>query len=323
MYQSRILKKGGVTHHIGEGSETGWSKGKRITAPYDSDPANKYTRKYIGKSLWSFFDDLVEYLSYAAAKSKVPACYKDAFDDYARYYGIIENKAEASEKLDSRQIQAAARSAWSASDAVDFKLDIVRLGNSVIIYTKDPHGKKDVDVKWDINFGDGEKITADQYNASRDKEPVKSVEMDTLGDLEEYFTGAFKDLQAKLSGKGEPKPESTDGPVTNDAAKSAVTSAYSESGAKLFTCDMDDDQRHSGIDVFPKTLDGALCGVSWRILPDAGVVARYADNVMNGTSEIVAELSFTTADDLKGLFKDEFASLNDTLQIGQDSGPQG
>lgn len=307
----------------GEGHEAGWSKGRIVTSPYADDPANKYIRKYIGRSLWGYFDDLVDHLSYADAKIRVPARYQDAFDDYAVYYGIKESN-EAAERPDTRQIQAAARSAWSASGATAFRLDIVRLGDEAIIYTKSTDGDKTVEEQWTVRIpyptiNRLEKITVEHYPAHA-KEPDTVAEVDTLDDLEKYLTDEFKAYQERLSGGTAPKQEDGSATVGNADAKTAVQTALQAVGPKLFKCDINDDLVHSGIDVYPKTMDGELCGVSWRILPDAGVIGRYADNRKNGTSEIVDELPFKTAADIETIFKDEFASLDETLQISLENG---
>ena len=101
--------------------------------------------------------------------------------------------------------------------------------------------------------------------------------------------------------------------MNNSKIKGAVNAAWSAAGTKLFKLDINDDPTHSGIDVYPKTMDGELCGVSWRILPDAGVIGRYADNLKDGTSEVVAELNFKDLDELEKIFTDEFAALDETL----------
>lgn len=88
--------------------------------------------------------------------------------------------------------------------------------------------------------------------------------------------------------------------------KGAVNAAWSEQASIRFKLDFNDGVKHSGIDVYLKTLDGELCGVSWRILPDVGVIARYADNLKNGTSEIIEEMNFKDADDIERIFTDEF-----------------
>lgn len=100
--------------------------------------------------------------------------------------------------------------------------------------------------------------------------------------------------------------------------KGAVNAAWSAAGTNLFKLDFNDGVKHSGVDVYPKTLDGELCGVSWRILPDVGVIVRYADNLKNGTSEIIEEVNFKDADDIERIFTDEFKSLDETLQLSGD-----
>lgn len=108
--------------------------------------------------------------------------------------------------------------------------------------------------------------------------------------------------------------------MNNSEIKGAVNAAWSAAGTKLFKLDINDDPKHDGIDIYPKTLDGELLGVSWRILPDVGIVARYADNLKDGTSEVIEEMNFKDADEIEKIFTDEFASLDETLQISLENG---
>lgn len=108
--------------------------------------------------------------------------------------------------------------------------------------------------------------------------------------------------------------------ITSRDIQKAARAAWSAAGTKLFKLDINDDATHNGIDVYPKTMDGESCGVSWRILPDAGVIARYADNLNDGASEVIEKMNFKDADDIERIFTDEFASLDETLQIALDNG---
>lgn len=234
----------------------------------------------------------------------------------------FENKNEASlEALTPRDIQNTARAAWNASGAKDFELDIVRLGGHVIIYTKGLNGHDEVDDKWEINFphpvlNSLKKIEVDHYPTHNAEHAISCMGVESLEDLEQLLTGAFRSLQKRITAGASIKEDA----MNNSEIKGAVNAAWSAAGTKLFKLDINDDPKHSGIDVYPKTMDGELCGVSWRILPDVGVIGRYADNLKDGTSEVIAELNFKDLDELEKIFTDEFASLDETLQISLENG---
>ena len=107
--------------------------------------------------------------------------------------------------------------------------------------------------------------------------------------------------------------------MKNSEIKGAVNAAWSASAISLFKLDIIV-QDFSAVDVYPKTPDGELCGVSWRILPDDGVIVRYADNLKTGGSEIIEEMNFKDADDIERIFTDEFKSLDETLQLSLENG---
>lgn len=108
--------------------------------------------------------------------------------------------------------------------------------------------------------------------------------------------------------------------MKNSEIKGAVNAAWSAAGTNLFKLDFNDGVKHSGVDVYPKTLDGELCGTSWRILLNVGIIARYADNIKNGMSDVVEELPFEDIDGIERVFTCEFKSLDKTLRLSLENG---
>lgn len=184
-----------------EGKEVGWSKSTMVTAPKAKDPNNKYLRRYIGKSLWGFFDNLAEWLSPKEGKEKLPPWYHDAWDDYCAYYGITE----AYEEPDvGRLIKAAASAAWSASNAKDFKLDITSTPEAVRIHAKSPSGEDDIGVYWKVKMPPKDSqdatLTIEQYTTwSPDSDaPERTWTVTDYDALENSFTDEFVSLQETL-----------------------------------------------------------------------------------------------------------------------------
>lgn len=115
-------------------------------------------------------------------------------------------KHEAAEGITSRDVQAAARSAWSSSGAKDFKLDIVRLGDHIIIYAKGPNGEDSVGISWHVHIPSilnnykaphVEQFAVDS-KGDWPKEPERTFDAKDLDDLENQFVDEFKSLQETL-----------------------------------------------------------------------------------------------------------------------------
>lgn len=121
--------------------------------------------------------------------------------------GESAEKHEAAEAgITSRDVQAAARSAWSTSGATDFKLDIVRLGNHIIIYAKGPNGEDNVGISWHVHIPSilnsyttphVEQFAVDSKGAWP-KEPERTFDVKDLDELENQFVDEFKSLQETL-----------------------------------------------------------------------------------------------------------------------------
>lgn len=110
------------------------------------------------------------------------------------------------EGISSRDVQAAARSAWSTSGATDFKLDIVRLGDHIIIYAKGPNGEDSVGISWHVhipsilNFYETPHVEqfAVDSQGKWPKEPERTFDVKDLDELENQFVDEFKSLQETL-----------------------------------------------------------------------------------------------------------------------------
>lgn len=121
--------------------------------------------------------------------------------------GEAAEKHEAAEAgITSRDVQAAARSAWSTSGATDFKLDIVRLGDHIIIYAKGPNGEDNVGISWHVHIPSilnsyttphVEQFAVDSKGAWP-KEPERTFDVKDLDELENQFVDEFKSLQETL-----------------------------------------------------------------------------------------------------------------------------
>ena len=121
-------------------------------------------------------------------------------------YRIKGGVSEAVEGLTSRDVQAAARSAWSSSGAKDFKLDIVRLGDHIIIYAKGPNGEDSVGISWHVHIPSilnnyktphVEQFAVDS-KGNWPKEPERTFDAKDLDELENQFADEFKSLQETL-----------------------------------------------------------------------------------------------------------------------------
>lgn len=112
----------------------------------------------------------------------------------------------AEEGISSRDVQAAARSAWSTSGAADFKLDIVRLGDHIIIYAKGPNGEDNVGISWHVHIpsilNSYETPHVEQFAVDSQgkwpKEPERTFDAKDLDELENQFVDEFKSLQETL-----------------------------------------------------------------------------------------------------------------------------
>lgn len=104
--------------------------------------------------------------------------------------------------------------------------------------------------------------------------------------------------------------------IAMDDYMAAVKAAWSSAGVTNFK--IHSDRSGKSLDVWPTTLEGNFCDVSWRIMPARGVVVQYADD-KNGSCEIEREIPFTGADAVEKIFTDEFKSLDDVLEHGKPS----
>lgn len=137
--------------------------------------------------------------------SEDPADYIKAHFTPTRYNACRFNESvEAG--ITSRDVQAAARSAWSTSGATDFKLDIVRLGDHIIIYAKGPNGEDNVGISWHVHIPSilnsyttphVEQFAVDSKGAWP-KEPERTFDVKDLDELENQFVDEFKSLQETL-----------------------------------------------------------------------------------------------------------------------------
>lgn len=98
--------------------------------------------------------------------------------------------------------------------------------------------------------------------------------------------------------------------------KAAVKAAWSAAGVKNFKID-NSDGSNKMLDVWPKTLDGNFYDVSWRIMPELGVVVQYADDNTNGNSNIEREIPFKDTDEIEAIFTGEFKTLDDVIEQGK------
>lgn len=121
--------------------------------------------------------------------------------------GEAAEKYEAAEAgITSRDVQAAARSAWSTSGATDFKLDIVRLGDHIIIYAKGPNGEDSVGISWHVHIpsilNSYETPHVEQFAVDSQgkwpKDPERTFDAKDLDELENQFVDEFKSLQETL-----------------------------------------------------------------------------------------------------------------------------
>ena len=112
----------------------------------------------------------------------------------------------AEEGITSRDVQAAARSAWSTSGATDFKLDIVRLGDHIIIYAKGPNGEDNVGISWHVHIPSilnsyetphVEQFAVDSKGAWP-KEPERTFDAKDLDELENQLADEFEALQEAI-----------------------------------------------------------------------------------------------------------------------------
>lgn len=115
-------------------------------------------------------------------------------------------RESAEEGITSRDVQAAARSAWSASGATDFKLDIVRLGDHIIIYAKGPNGEDNVGISWHVHIPSilnsyetphVEQFAVDSKGAWP-KEPERTFDAKDLDELENQLVDEFEVLQEAI-----------------------------------------------------------------------------------------------------------------------------
>ena len=121
--------------------------------------------------------------------------------------GEAAEKHESAEAgITSRDVQAAARSAWSTSGATDFKLDIVRLGDHIIIYAKGPNGEDSVGISWHVHIpsvlNSYETPHVEQFAVDTKgdwpKEPERTFDAKDLDELENQLVDEFKSLQETL-----------------------------------------------------------------------------------------------------------------------------
>lgn len=116
----------------------------------------------------------------------------------------LERMGEAADAITSRDVQAAARSAWSASGAKDFKLDIVRLGDHIIIYAKGPDGEDNIGIDWHVHIpselNSYKTPHVEQFAdwGSSEREPERTYDAKDLDDLEDFFLDEFKALQETI-----------------------------------------------------------------------------------------------------------------------------
>lgn len=107
--------------------------------------------------------------------------------------------SEAQEGITSRGVQAAVRSAWSSSNAKDFKLDIEKLDDVVRIRAMDPKGKDNIGIWWVVSLPD---LSVDQYAEwgvkPYEQEPERTFDAKDLDELENQFVDEFKSLQETL-----------------------------------------------------------------------------------------------------------------------------
>ena len=126
---------------------------------------------------------------------------KQLAKDFKKIGEAAEKHEAAEEGVTPRDVQAAARSAWSTSGATDFKLDIVRQGDIVIIYAKDLDGEDNLGISWHIDMPDsGEAYTVEQYaDWGTDRtEPERKWSVKDLDELEASLEDEFEALQETI-----------------------------------------------------------------------------------------------------------------------------
>lgn len=193
---------------------TRWSKELTVAFNGEDDPNDKWAKAYEGQPLWDFFDDVTGTLPPDEAIECIPARYIDAFKDYCASYGIkLTESMDAVPPTNPRDIQNLVRKAFNESGASGFRLDIVRMGDKIIVYTEDPAGNDNIGVAWHIHFpgssyskvyGNGNAFYTARY--AKDivgewggKAEKTHVSADTA-DLEKYLVDEFKALQETING---------------------------------------------------------------------------------------------------------------------------
>lgn len=181
------------------------------------EPGYAYASNKEGEDAWKVLDDGTVEFEFAGkpqGKTKVDSL-SELESTILKLFGLqLGSNGEVQEAVDesaeegitSRDVQAAARSAWSTSGATDFKLDIVRLGDHIIIYAKGPNGEDNVGISWHVHIPSilnsymtphVEQFAVDSKGAWP-KEPERTFDVKDLDELENQFVNEFKSLQETL-----------------------------------------------------------------------------------------------------------------------------
>lgn len=165
----------------------------------------------------------------------------------------------------------------------------------------------------------------DRYYTNRIKSLV-AQDVVTMADIGEYALNAFSEddieklhnwlVEDEIIPSEEELPYESRKPeaiVSAEDCTGTVNAAFDEVAPKLFKIELNDiSGAGESLDIWPKTPNGASIDVSWRILPDEGVLAQYADD-FHGGSTVERELRFNDLAKLKEILIDEFESLEETL----------
>lgn len=117
-------------------------------------------------------------------------------------------------------------------------------------------------------------------------------------------------IESYLADIPEMESKAEESVVKTKDVQAAAKDVFDEISPKLFKIEFVDND--DSLDIYPKTPNGGAIDVSWRVLPDLGVLAQYADD-FHGGSAVERELRFNDLAKLKAILIDEFESLEETL----------
>lgn len=157
-----------------------------------------------------------------------------------------------------------------------------------------------IDVAFPTRASAGDYVVTQLDSRGLSKIRREVVAPEDLIDIIESYLAGIPEMESKAAESG----------VKTEDAQTVVKDAFDEISPKLFKIEFVDNE--DSLDIYPKTPNGATIDVSWRVLPDLGVLAQYADD-FHGGSTIEREIQFADLDELKAVMVDEFNALEETL----------